>query len=357
MAARLGDAADSRRGGAPFVDGRLYRPDLLLIGAASRNSGKTELACRLIGRHAASLPIVGLKVTTVERTDGQCPHGVAGCGVCSSLTEPWRVSREEAGESPKDTSRLLASGARWVYWMQVLRSELAGGAADLLTRIPSGWVGVCESTSLREVVEPGLFLLVRAAGSLWAKPSARAMAPFAEQVVVSDGRSFDFDLDRISVVAGQWALRREACAVVIDDAGRPENGRSDALRNTQVSLEAQFDQVVAAPGTAARSALPEPKASQADAPEAWCLVTPPLAGGVPPGLVNALFRRRTEADVVVAATRSGDRDVRLALCRRNVLPEVIAGLGRGPEVVAALGDRRSVRELRLSRRRVDSRGS
>jgi len=341
-------SADPGRGEASVVGGRLFRPDLLLIGASSRNSGKTELACQLIGRHAPSTPIVGLKVTAVDRVGGGCPHGVSGCGVCSSLREPWEITREVTGESSKDTSRMLASGARWVYWMRVLRSELSGGAADLLARIPSGWVGLCESTSLREVVEPGLFLLVRAAASGWAKPSARAMAPLADRVVVSDGRSFDSDLDRISIFEGQWALRRAACAVVIDGAGdrRQVDGGED-LRATCASLEAQFDRVVAAPGAAARGALPEPAATFPEFPDAWCLVTPPLAGGVPPGLVNALYRRRQELDLVVGVTRSEGRDLRLALCRPELLPEVIAGLGRGAEGVAALADRWRARELRL----------
>lgn len=348
MEAERSGAADRERGGTQLIDGRLYRPDLLLIGAASRNSGKTELACRLVGRHAPSAPIVGLKVTTVERMDGHCPHGVAACGVCSSLTEPWRITREVASDSRKDTSRLLASGARRVYWMQALRAELGSGAADLLMRIPSGWLGVCESTSLREAVEPGLFLLVRAAGSRWAKPSARAMAPLADRVVVSDGSSFDFDLNRISLFEGQWALRRAACAVVIDGAGdrRPFDD-GDALRATRASLAAQFDCVVAAPGTAARGARPEPAAALPESPEEWCFVTPPLAGGVPPGLVNALCRRREGMDVVVGVTRSEGRDVRLALCRSELLREVSAGLGRGAEGVAALADRWAARELRL----------
>lgn len=348
MNARSVGSANLERGEAPVVGDRLYRPDLLLIGATSRNSGKTELACQLIGRHAPSTPIVGLKVTAVERVGGGCPHGESGCGVCSSLLEPWEITREVTGESSKDTARMLASGARWVYWMQVLRAALSGGAADLLTRIPSGWLGVCESTSLREVVEPGLFLLVRAAASGWSKPSARAMAPLADRVVVSDGRSFDLDLDRISIFEGQWALRRAACAVVIDGAGdrRPFDD-GEALRATRASLEAQFDRVVAAPGAVAQGAPPVPTATLAELPEDWCLVTPPMAGGVPPGLVNALYRRREEIDVVVGVTRSAGRDLRLALCRPELLPEVIDGLGRGAEGLAALADRWAARELRL----------
>jgi hypothetical protein len=325
---------------------RPLRPDLLMVGGTGRNSGKTELVCRLIGRFAGSTPVVGLKVTSVDRTDGSCPHNGEGCGVCSSLTRPWIVTREMNRESPKDTCRMLASGAHRVYWLRALRSELADGVADLLTNVPAGWPTVCESTSLRQVVEPGLFLMVRGAHSNGAKPSARVVAHLADRVVVSDGRSFDLDLDRISVVGGHWVLRREACAVVVvGDEGRSEADRAAALQRTRASLEPQFDRVLVASGGLAqgldRLSSPEPSGPH----EAWCLVAPPLADGVPPALVNALFRRRSGVDVVVAATRAGRREVCLALCRRPLLPRVIAAHAAGARSVGALGDRLRLRAL------------
>jgi len=325
----------------------VYRPDLLVIGAAGRNCGKTELASRLIRRHASSSPVVGLKVTTVERADGSCPRGGAGCGVCSSLTVPWVVSREDDCESPKDTCRLLASGARQVYWLRVLRSELAAGAADLLRHVPSGWLGVCESNSLVSVVEPGLFLQVRTAGNTRAKRSAQAVAHLADWEVASDGRSFDLDLDSICVVDGQWALRRDACAVVVDDAeGRVETDRTVALRGTRASLEPQFARVVVGPRTGDRSAVSWLATVSPDPPHEWFFVAPATAAGVPAGLVNAMFRRRVGVDVVVAVTRSHGQEVSVALCSRGLLQAVIAALGRGAGAVAALTGRCTVRELR-----------
>jgi hypothetical protein len=360
------DPNDAEAGRLPYaVDDRLDRPDLLVIGATGRNVGKTELACRLIRRLAGATPVVGLKVTTVERDDGRCPHGDGGCRACASLGEPWAVSRETDPEAPKDTSRLLASGARRVYWLRVLRSEMAGGAAELLSRLPPGWVAVCESNGLVGVVEPGLFLLVRAAGSTRAKPSAVAVAHLADRVVVSDGRSFDLDLDRVSVVDGQWALRRDAWAVVVDGAdGRREADRTVALRRTRASLEPQFDRVVVVPGPAVRSVSGEPATAPPGLPDAWCLVTPAVAAGVPPGLVNAMFRRRAEADVVLATTRSEDREVDLALCRLELLDEVTAAVAGGSGAGAALGARCAVTALRqrlasprLRRPRAGTRGS
>jgi hypothetical protein len=250
-------------------------------------------------------------------------------------------------QSPKDTCRLLASGAHEVHWLRVLRSEVADGAAGLLACVPVGRLSVCESNSLRTVIEPGLFLQVRAADSKDAKPSARSVAHLADGVVLTDGRSFDLELDRISVVDRQWVLRREACAVVVvGDEKRHQADRAAALCRTRASLEPQFDRVTVEPRDLAEERAPEPPTELSGPPGEWCLVTPPLEEGVPPGLVNALFRYRSEVDVVVAETGAGGRDVGLALCRRALVPEVIAARGQGVGAVTALGDRCKVRALR-----------
>jgi len=321
------------------VNGPVFRPDLLLVGGSGRNSGKTELACRIIARHAPSEPVVGLKVTTVERTDGHCPHGGEGCGVCSSLDRPWIVTREMDSESPKDTCRMLASGARRVHWLRSLRSELVGGATELLENVQPGWVGVGESTSLRQVVEPGLFILVESTESAGLKPSARTVAHLADRVVASDGRSFDLELDRISVVDGRWVLRRDAWAVVTaTDDGRP--GADLAIGRTRASLEPEFDRVLVGAEDHGRARAGVPWTAEPGPPPEWFLVTPPLAHGVPPGLVSALFRQRMAADVVVATFCELGRETGLALCRRERLREVIAAGVWSVDALRTLGDAR-----------------
>ena len=97
-------------------------PGMLLIGSSGRNVGKTELACRIISRFAGRSDIVGIKVTTIARKSDTCPRGGAGCGVCSSLTGQYCITEENDRASCKDTSKLLAAGARRVYWLRVLIS-------------------------------------------------------------------------------------------------------------------------------------------------------------------------------------------------------------------------------------------
>ena len=58
---------------------------MLMIGSASSNLGKTELACTLLRKFSKNRDIIGIKVTTIKDKESQCPRGGEGCGVCSSL--------------------------------------------------------------------------------------------------------------------------------------------------------------------------------------------------------------------------------------------------------------------------------
>lgn len=135
-------------------------PQMLLIGSAGRNSGKTMLAIAFIRYWKNEFPIVGLKVTTIQERDGACPRGGAGCGVCSNLRGNFEIIVETNENGNKDTSRLLAAGAAKVYWLKTLRTALFEGIQSLLSSIGENALIICESTSLRQVIKPGSFIMV-----------------------------------------------------------------------------------------------------------------------------------------------------------------------------------------------------
>ncbi|UCC99737.1 MAG: hypothetical protein JSW66_07605, partial [Phycisphaerales bacterium] len=91
-----------------------------MIGSAGANVGKTELACAILRKFGERDNIIGIKVTTIDDKNGQCPRGGQGCGVCSSLDGVFCITEESDTCSEKDTSRLLTSGASRVFWLQVL---------------------------------------------------------------------------------------------------------------------------------------------------------------------------------------------------------------------------------------------
>lgn len=162
---------------------------MLMIGSAGSNVGKTELACALLNKFSKNHDIVGIKVTTIKDKDGQCPRGGEGCGVCSSLEGNFCITEETNKTSGKDTARLLAAGADRVFWIRVPKEHLVESITALLDVIGPEAVSICESNSLRQVVEPGLFLMARNNDSDAWKSSARQVRKYADRIIVSDRKS------------------------------------------------------------------------------------------------------------------------------------------------------------------------
>ncbi|MHC4533931.1 MAG: molybdenum cofactor guanylyltransferase, partial [Planctomycetota bacterium] len=188
---------------------------MLMIGSAGSNVGKTELASVLLGKIGQSSDVIGIKVTTIRDKEGQCPRGGEGCGVCSSLEGVYNIVEELDSSSKKDTARLLAAGASRVFWLRVQEEHLLEGMTALLDIIGHDSVSICESNSLRQVVEPGLFLMVGSRNSKNWKSSALGVKKYADRIVISDGSSFDFDPNRIKFVNGKWIINLPATAIIM----------------------------------------------------------------------------------------------------------------------------------------------
>ncbi len=235
-------------------------PNMLLVGSAGRNVGKTEFTCRLIETFRGRRDLVAAKVTAVDRTDGTCPRGGKGCGVCSSLEGRYAVTEETDARGKKDTCRLLAAGATRVLWLRVLKTHMHQGMSALLDCIGPGTVWVCESNSIRRVVRPGLFLMVENAASGSYKASAELVRDRADCTVrsVPESCSFDFDLDRLGIADGEWTLGEEATAVILaggesrrmgtDKSLLPVDGRP-MIEHIAHQLLRHFDQVLISAGS------------------------------------------------------------------------------------------------------------
>lgn len=181
-------------------------PNMMLIGAANRDAGKTTFACQLIQRFSG-LSLQASKVTVIQERNGACPRGGEGCGVCTSLEGAYCITEETIVDGRKDTQRMLAAGARRVFWLRVLREQLESGVRALLDALGPDTPLICESNSLRHAVAPGIFIMVRNRNSMTIKASAQDVWKYADEVVFSDGKSFDLDCNRISCMDNRWIIK------------------------------------------------------------------------------------------------------------------------------------------------------
>ncbi len=158
-------------------------PNMILIGSTARNSGKTTLATSIINKYKLNRPVIGLKVTTIHGKNKKCIHGEEGCGVCSSLKGNFQITKELNPLGNKDTSLLLAAGADKVYWLKTLEDHIYEGFEAFVDQIPDNILIVCESNSLRTVVNPGAFIMIKNTRAGQMKKSAHEVIDQADIII------------------------------------------------------------------------------------------------------------------------------------------------------------------------------
>lgn len=210
-------------------------PNLLLIGAAERNVGKTTLACQLISKYNDTSIVIGLKITVIKERGNICPRGGKGCGVCSSLSGNYSISMENNYEGPKDTSKMLKAGAKAVYWLRVLDSSLDEGVERLFSRIykdqkQKDLCIICESNSARHAIDPGLFFVIKRKGSIKIKESCRKVEDKADKIVIFDNDGHNISPEtQVNFINGDWSFRETATAVIMAGGQNKRMGREKAL--------------------------------------------------------------------------------------------------------------------------------
>ncbi|MBI9034292.1 MAG: hypothetical protein JEZ03_07465 [Bacteroidales bacterium] len=153
--------------------------NLFLIGGNGRNIGKTTLATSLIKKLSQQGTVIGLKITSVYPGDEKY-HGKKEI----PLKNSFQVFEEFDRKGQKDTSKMLIAGAQKVYFIQVKDDSLSS-IAHLIEKISNEYdYIVCESSSIRRVLIPNQFILVKNPANP-EKQSITDIEQFADTILIS----------------------------------------------------------------------------------------------------------------------------------------------------------------------------
>jgi len=178
-----------------------YFKKLLLIGATSRNSGKTELASTIIKKFCKKNKIIGLKISTYHPMDEEF-HGNSS----SPLPDKFIIIKESEN-SNKDTARMLKAGASEVYWIRTKFEHTSEAIAEFLKLIEKTSYIICESNSLRKFVKPDIFIMINNNINIEKKSSTEVMGK-VDINIISNGKKFiNFDFSIIEIINGKWSLK------------------------------------------------------------------------------------------------------------------------------------------------------
>jgi len=170
---------------------------IIMIGAASKNAGKTEFACKLIEKFKDKYTVFGLKIST-EHDPAESKHNLSG--------DAFLLTEETGEEAGKDTTRMLKAGAEKVYWLRTPVKNLEPGFMEFRKYLSGNELVICESNSLRRVVEPGFFMIMRIKGSQQVKPSCQAVWEYADCINDFEEHRFGIPVDRITYDDPDWEV-------------------------------------------------------------------------------------------------------------------------------------------------------
>ena len=177
-------------------------PNMVMIGGNSRNSGKTTMARKIISKLSVLHEVIGLKVTSI-RPDEREMHGTH----TEENAPGFTIFEELNPDSYKDTSKMLRAGATRVFYIRISENYIEKAVLHFMLKYINNQIIVCESRSLRLIINPGLFLM------MMRLPVESKKKKDVEAFLSLDDRVFDFDegvsvldqfVDKLQVVDGKF---------------------------------------------------------------------------------------------------------------------------------------------------------
>jgi hypothetical protein len=102
---------------------------------------------------------------------------------------------------------MITAGASEVYWINTKINFIETAFQEFIQQIDEKAVIVCEYNSLRKVVEPGLFIMIRNVMNNNIKSTATDVIEFADKEIIFNGNGFEnFQISDLCFTNGKWSL-------------------------------------------------------------------------------------------------------------------------------------------------------
>lgn len=179
----------------------IHAPGILMIAGHQQNVGKTTLAVTIIQHFSQNHNIYGLKVS---------PHIHKNTSDAKLLfdNKNWQLLEEYSDNTKKDTSRMLASGAKRAFLLQGNLPVLIDGFVYFCEQVPKNTLIVCESAGLRDLVLPDIFLVVRQLNCRIVQIEDDKMFQQADRIITFTTNGFDFSTSALEIVNHRWILKK-----------------------------------------------------------------------------------------------------------------------------------------------------
>jgi hypothetical protein len=153
---------------------------LIVVGGHTRNIGKTQLVVEIL-RAFPAREWTAMKIT--QYGHGICSVNGETCG-CAADEHTFAVTEERDAVGRGDTCRMLAAGARRVFWVRTKQGRLAEALPKVRERIEGARDVLIESNTVLHFLRPDLYLPVLDFSRADFKESAREFLDRADAYVL-----------------------------------------------------------------------------------------------------------------------------------------------------------------------------
>ena len=176
------------------------KKNTLLIAGTGRNVGKTLFACQLIKKLECKNHLVCIKISPHF-------HKINDKLELVKETADFVIAKEISTEGNKDSNRLLIAGSKDVYYVQGKDDTLPAILSYFEEIIPPENPIIWESGGLRDLIVPGLFLMIDKKNNKHIKPRAIKYKQLADKRIEFNGDEFDFNSENIAFTENGWIIK------------------------------------------------------------------------------------------------------------------------------------------------------